>query len=395
LPGPPAATAGDPGERDPAGAATADDPEPALAGADRRRRGGARDRGPREELEEALTPFHEERTERVLDRVKRIYQEDADLETLATAAYEGLADVANEELRQIVTRLTHAIQLGLMETDPGERPISREKALDLLDALHHAGDLLDAHLSREGIAKLFLNLSGEPFHISEAVRRRLRKRGLEACVAADLEPVPRKGDEERLAGAITEFVDHLIQRAVADPTVLLRLRWQADRVIGFIGLRPADLSLETLIDELGTPPILQEGNLRPPARVVDLGVPRRNRGRGPTRTRWGSGSSCQPSRRTASPAPDRRGRRRGRLPLVRPARNRDRVPGDPRGLRPVARDQGDGCPGTWVAIVDDEAGVRRYLVAGGLGDAPVVAVATRGGAGLDCRTECAYHLAPA
>jgi len=33
LPGPPAAKAGDPGERDPAGAATADDPEPALAGA--------------------------------------------------------------------------------------------------------------------------------------------------------------------------------------------------------------------------------------------------------------------------------------------------------------------------------------------------------------------------
>lgn len=221
------------------------------------------------ELEGVLSPFHDARSDRILERVQQVYEdEDADLETLTTAAYEGLADAANEELRQIVTRLRHALQLGLMQTGEDEGPITRDTAGDMLEALEHAGELLDAHLTREEIAKRFLDLSEDPFQISKAVRESLEDRDLLEEVEMDLDPAPIRGDRERLSGAIAELVEYLA-RASGEGTVLLEMSWEDDELEAFVGTRPPRIPLEELLDQMSRPPILQEADLDLPlARAI-------------------------------------------------------------------------------------------------------------------------------
>lgn len=224
---------------------------------------------PWEGLEGVLSPFHDERSDRIVERVRQVAEdEDADLEALTRAAYEGLADAANEELRQIVTRLRHALQLGLMQAGEDEAPISRETAGDMLEALDHAGELLDAHLTREEIAKRFLDLSEDPFQISEAVRESLRDRDLLEEVEADLDPAPIHGDRDRLSGAIAELVEYFSAVAGADE-ILVEMSWEDDRLETFVGTRPPCVSLEELLDRMSQPPILQDAALDLPlARAI-------------------------------------------------------------------------------------------------------------------------------
>lgn len=224
---------------------------------------------PWEELEGVLTPFHDERSQRIIERVRRTYEdEDADLETLTTAAYEGLADAANEELRQLVTRMRHVLQLGLMRTDEAESPISRQRVGDMLDALDHAGELLDAQLTREEIAKRFLDLSENPFDLSKALQERLEERGLLQEIDVDLDPAPVRGDPERLSGAVAELVEYLVGVA-DDGNTVLEMAWEDETLELLAGTRPSRVSPDELLDRMSRPPIMDDTDLDLPlARAI-------------------------------------------------------------------------------------------------------------------------------
>lgn len=226
------------------------------------------EQAPWERFESVLAPLPDERAERVREQIEAAHEADARLETVTSTAYEVLAEATNHELRQIVTQLLHALQLGLRRTDTDERPITRSRAYEMIEALQEAGELLDAHRSREDLAKAFLDLSDAPFHVADAVRERLRERDLLDAVATDLDPAPARGDREHLSGAIVELVAYLEERS-EDGGVALELSWQEDELEGIAATGASGVRAATLVDDLGNAPVLSgDGPDLPLARAV-------------------------------------------------------------------------------------------------------------------------------
>ncbi len=208
---------------------------------------------PWDAIEPVLSPFQAERTERILDTIEDAFQRhEADLDEGTWIAYEALAEATNAELREIVTRMHHVIELGLRRTQPSTPPVTRESAHVLLESLEHAAELLDAHLAREEIAKRFLNLEPEPFDLSNALREELIGTPLREDIELWLDPAPVHGDRKRLVDAILALAKH-VRNQTTTGHAGIRLSWDDDTVNGFVGSTQTSLTQATLASALTEP----------------------------------------------------------------------------------------------------------------------------------------------
>lgn len=199
---------------------------------------GEDDETPWDRLGSMLAALEEQRTQRLLDHVKEAcYDRRASFREVTWTAFEAITEATNEELRQVLTTVQHRLQLSLMQTDPGEPPLTREEAWELLDAVEQGSTLLDAQAPRDEIASAFLDLDPEPVELSDLVRKRLERYGLAGSIETSFEPAPVRVDRERFGEAVIVLVETFLERS-EDEDVVLRVRWEGPRARVFVGTRP-------------------------------------------------------------------------------------------------------------------------------------------------------------
>lgn len=226
---------------------------------------GPNEKTPWDRLADMVDPLAQARAERVIERVKEAcYERHASVDELTWTAYEGIIQGTNEELRQLLTAVQHRLQLNLMLTDHDEPPLSREEAWRLLDVIKQSSDLLDAQPPRNDIACAFLDLDLAAVELSDLIRDRLKKEGLESTVEASLEPAPVRVDGDRFGEAVMVLLESLLEDA-GGPQGVVEVRWRGQQARVFVGTDPPSVPKHELQQSLD-----KRASIRDPALDVPL-----------------------------------------------------------------------------------------------------------------------------
>lgn len=232
----------------------------------------------------------------------------ADLEQLLNAYYCELAQRANGELRQVLTRLKVELERAASEAaadaadaggdgggeglgdgrggraeagggagggaaGAGGPALSAARLDRLADAVDRAASVVDVFLDRNHAAKLLIRLRRERFDLVDALEQHLLVTGQTdgpAPIRFEAEgPAEIHGDPEKLMDVLVHLV-HYMRRSAGEDGILVRLtaaarsaseeaqgpktgEERAEAVEGFIGVRSGRISAEELMEELSEP----------------------------------------------------------------------------------------------------------------------------------------------
>lgn len=168
------------------------------------------------------------------------------------AALRGRLADASVELRQVLMQLSGELELALVNADLGRGTMARAKLYELLLAVDRAADIVAHGLDPGPVSGGdLLVLEREGLDLAEAAAQALLDLGPAArAVRVHGGPAEVCGDRALLTGALGALVGFFLRQRTPAEQVVVDLWARGTTAEAFVGLIPAHLSLEHLVDVL-------------------------------------------------------------------------------------------------------------------------------------------------
>lgn len=172
---------------------------------------------------------------------------------MVDTAYVAVLEEAGWELRQVLTQLRGRLELAQMKGQTGQPTLSVEEIGRMLEGIERASTILDVSLDRNETAKQLIPIQDEAFDLTEKLRDWLAREALDDEIELPMEPAPVRGDPVKLPKAVGSMVEFFASEAQPGERVVGEVKWEGDKIRGFVGLSPSHMEVAKLMEQVASP----------------------------------------------------------------------------------------------------------------------------------------------